>query len=83
MELQHLYEVVNFVDWFAVVRSCPCLCHRTDGAIRRRMCQLREESGIIPLRSSGARASYYRLTERQQAEQSSALLLERLLEMAW
>lgn len=30
LELEHLYQNVNFVDWFAQVRGCSCLSHRSD-----------------------------------------------------
>lgn len=79
LELQELYEVVNDVDWFEQVR--PFLPNRSDAAIRRRMCQLREEAGIVPQRS-GPRARSQRHTVAQQAKAGSDELRRKILEMA-
>jgi hypothetical protein len=79
MELQELYEAVNDLDWFETVR--PFLPNRSDAAIRRRMCQLREEAGIVPLKS-GPRARSHRKTTEQKAQQGSDALRRRIMEMA-
>lgn len=77
MELQELYEVVNDADWFQHVR--PFLPNRSDAAIRRRMCQLREEAGIVPHRPA-PRARAARLSCEQQMKAGSDELRRRILE---
>lgn len=75
LELQELYEVVNDLDWFETCR--PFLPARSDAAIRRRMCQLREEAGIIPHRP-GPRAKALRQTTREKAKSGSDELRRRI-----
>jgi len=79
MELQELYEVVNDLDWFETVR--PFLPDRTDAAIRRRMCQLRIEAGIVPQRN-GPRSFSRAISERQKAHYASDRLRRAILEAA-
>lgn len=79
MELQELYEVVNDLDWFETVR--PFLPNRSDGAIRRRMCQLRIEAGIVPMRN-GPRSFSRAMTEREKARYASERLRRAILEAA-
>jgi hypothetical protein len=78
-ELQALYDVVNDVDWFEKARNR--ISFRTDAAIRTRMCQLREEAGIVP-HNTRSRASSWRVTESQLAQRASDRLLERIHEFA-
>lgn len=79
MELQELYEVVNDLDWFEHVR--PFLPDRSDGAIRVRMCLLREEARIVPNRI-GPRSISQAATDREKARRASDLLRHAIEEMA-
>lgn len=79
MELQELYEVVNDLDWFETCR--PFLPHRSDGAIRTKMCQLRDEAGIVPHRI-GPKSVSQAATEREKAKQGCNRLRDAILEAA-
>jgi hypothetical protein len=75
-ELQELYEVVNDIDWFERVRTR--LPRRSEAAIRRRMCQLREEARIVP-HNTRCRSKSSSFMLRRQAEQGSAKLKTAML----
>lgn len=72
-ELQQLYNTVHDIDWFEKVK----IPNRSEAAIRRRMCQLREEAGIVPMRS-GPRAASANATRKARASQASKALLAKL-----
>jgi hypothetical protein len=76
MELQELYEVVNDSDWFAKV---ALRIHRTEKAIRAKMCALRREAGIVAKPGPTARAVC--MTERQRATDGCDRLKAALLDM--
>lgn len=78
IELMQLYEVVNDIDWFETCR--PLLPNRSDGAIRTKMCLLREETGIFPYRK-GPRATSPAATDREKAKRGCDRLRAAICEL--
>lgn len=63
-ELQLLYDTIHDADWFAKVKP---FIDRSPIAIRRRMCQLREESGIVPVKLGPKATGHARQVQAQYA----------------
>ena len=77
IELQELYEVVNNADWFAL--AAPRI-HRSELAIRAKMCALRREAGIIA--KPGPTSKPAHMTERERAADGCQRLRAAILVLA-